>query len=1358
VADRSLNLGTIFTSDINQFLRGITRMRQAVDNMARRTRSFTQMNTAMRQLGTTAEQTGRRMRDLGKRVDDVGKQMRNTEGVWNRINRAMKVTASYGVAATVLFSITKALRAGASEIVTYDQALKNLQAITRATNAEVSGMGEVIKDVARTTKFSTGEVAEGMVLLGQAGFTATEAMQAMQATADLATGTLSDMKLTTDLLTTTVRAFGLQAIESTRVADVMANAINRSKLTIDKLRIAFNFVGAAASQAGLSLEQTAASMMVLANNGLRASTIGTGLRQVLARLLAPNRNLRQEFEAQGIQLDKVNPSVVGFRKAMENMSAILVDTEKKTVNMTKAYRLFGLRGAQAVAILARAFTSGEYTKMLDRVLEVGTAADMAATQAEGLWVKLKNLADRAKLIAVAFGEAGLINVMKAFLDVLKALTIAIEKLARSKLGQVIIQFTTFTIALTTTGKIIQLLGVGLFKLIGMFGAVSTVLVGMRAAFMGAGAGVKGLTAAFSSLGIAGATTLGPIIAIAAALAAVIVAIKLYASQTQRAVDATVKVQQKARTAADNLNLYKAALTTLAEKQRQGEDISNEHASTIQRLVAAYPQLSGVVSESTDALDKNTKAVQSAYREELQKNLEHNIELVGLYNKRIEEATWRVGLKAKVLGLLSFVLEKVGKLFAWLVDIVGKFAKQWILFATIVPRTLLRLVTGIDPVKKAFEDLNKSIDEAGKKSKELKSINEELENTFVEIANTMRELDPARPVSEILGELRRLGASEAIITRITSLWKQQEFQLKDVREAWRDTLDDLPSIFKDTFDQLNAVRQVDFAKALESMDKEIAAFKKKADEIGITTEKQYAAIARIRAKNLAEFVEDVEGETVAVEKRYDLELEMLGEFTEKLKERSDERIDIISKGYEEELHEAKKRGEGVVEIEKRMNEEIKAEREKLGEELRGIEEEQNRLRKEREETLIKEMVGVQKKLTKEIESELEKRIKDAEKTIEKTRKISEALGEKAVDAMTKIRSAGREGEVNEEAKYANDLRAIYALIDQARRKSFEESKGLYGEAIDKAAELPRVVQDEYGRTIQTLTSTQTQASNILTNIYSEIQNRAAATKKQQEETMQSAQSQINELNTATQEFAKTYDELSRKKLVLQTEEAMAKIQQTFGIVSELKTEWESIQSKTVTLNIKVKKSGSSESGKESAAEGADTEKKLGGKIIETPERFEIGGVVKSTADRLKNTMSFIARKTGGWVGKAMSIGQRIAGYGGGDKVRALLEPGEWVIRKEAVRRYGDRFMEMVNSMKMPTLQPQAVAVATNAVSTPVALSAPVKMQTGGPVERKSGGLNLNITIAPRFMTGDRKAARQVAIDVKRALEDLGVRLG
>jgi len=49
------------------------------------------------------------------------------------------------------------------------------------------------------------------------------------------------------------------------------------------------------------------------------------------------------------------------------------------------------------------------------------------------------------------------------------------------------------------------------------------------------------------------------------------------------------------------------------------------------------------------------------------------------------------------------------------------------------------------------------------------------------------------------------------------------------------------------------------------------------------------------------------------------------------------------------------------------------------------------------------------------------------------------------------------------------------------------------------------------------------------------------------------------------------------------------------------------------------------------------------------------------------------------------GGKLPGYGGGDKVSALLEKGEFVVRKEAVKNYGSNFFQMLNDMggKIPS---------------------------------------------------------------------------
>ena len=192
-----------------------------------------------------------------------------------------------------------------------------------STNSTIQQLGLTVKDIASTTKFSASEVAEGITMIAQAGFDAGQSMQMMQSISNLATGTLTDMKTTVDLVTSAMVVFNIEAHNSSRVSDVFANAVNKSKLTMDKIKTAFNYIGPVARDAGVSFEETAVAMMLLANSGQRASTIGTGLRNVFSTLLSPSKKLTDAANAAGVALVDLDPRVNSMKTRSEEHTSEL---------------------------------------------------------------------------------------------------------------------------------------------------------------------------------------------------------------------------------------------------------------------------------------------------------------------------------------------------------------------------------------------------------------------------------------------------------------------------------------------------------------------------------------------------------------------------------------------------------------------------------------------------------------------------------------------------------------------------------------------------------------------------------------------------------------------------------------------------------------------------------------------------------------------------------------------------------------------------------------------------------------------------------------------------------------------------
>jgi TP901 family phage tail tape measure protein len=1281
-----------------------------------------------------------------KKADKHKKSLRGVAGALDRIKTAAKITASFAAAAAAITAVTRALGEGLREMIDYDQGLKNLQAITNATDAEVFGMGETIKNVARTTKFSTAEVAEGMVLLGQAGFSATESMQAMNSVADLATGTLSSMQFTADLMTTTIRAFGMSTVESSKAADIMANAINRSKLTIDKLRIAFNFVGAAAHQAGLTLEETAATMMVLANQGLRASTIGTGLRQVLSRLLSPTGRLREEFEANNIELNKVNPSLVGFRQALENLLPVIYDQAEGTVDMAKAYRLFGLRGAQAAAVLASAVASGNYDKMLELTYETGTAARMAAKQIEGLGLKIKNLADRARLIAVALGEAGLIGALGAMIDALKAVATGIETFLRSGIGQVVAAFVGWTIVVYGSVKALHLL-LNVIKLTGKgLTWLSTRLftaAGAQAAFnASAGKSSKLVT-------ILGGAVRGlppQLIAVAAAVAAVVVAIKLWTGATDRRIKSLQKEQAETTTQVQTLGLYVATLDDLIEKQEKGANITNEHARVIRRMRGESEKLVPVLREEARFLKLNREQLERTYSSKLTQAIQQQVELVKQYQKSVEEATfWN--------GLWNLAVETVKEKFADL-------KSDLIWFITFLPKGIAKLVEQFwnwldsmglisggmklltdkakgwwEGTKKVYKDWVLSY---SKESDKVKAKTDQVEKGLVELARLMDlEFKGAKPFETIIKEIEELTGKkvstatfDAIKTQITGVTAQLEKEQKE----WKVNIDQLPVYFQEIYKKMDGLRKADFAKAIKSMQAELAAFDKMAKQLGLKDAEIQEARSAIRARHLAKFAESLEKEKEVTEESVQIQLRAMDILEQGTNEMFHRRTTSLINHYLKQAELAEGNQEKLTELEATFRKALVAEHEKLSKEILSIDKQRQDLTIQLQKQTVEEIKDLHKQIMDDLKKQLQSQYDDLKR--ERDDFIRE-LGDIDRNYEDTIRGI-RQKTMTDEQKWLDDRKRANELMNLARKTS---DASLYEEAQSLAAGLAREVKDDNDKVVRTIESTSRTAIGLVDEIHRKHTKLVEKEVRDRESQMADLKTAIQEVDQQIKNFGASIDAVNAKEMVIRAEKTISQLEKVYKVNNKFKTEWDELKDKTITLTVKYNYVG-----KQSGGGGGTTSTGEGGGATTA------GG---GSPPPVRNSVT--GRRWGGFVEKLMAAGGKLAGYGGGDKVHARLEPGEYVVRKEAVKKYGGAIFEGLNKMTVPDVMGSIGKRLGGIIGDSFR-----GFQTGGPApahaSMQANQQTFNITVSPKYLTGDRQAMRAVAKDVTKAIEEQSRRWG
>ena len=463
-----------------------------------------------------------------------------------------KSFAAYSLAAASVAAMLRGSMGAVSAIVQHSQALRDLEAITGATTDEMIRMDETIRQVAGTTKFSAGEVAQGMKLIGQAGFSASESIAAMEAIANLATGTLSSMNTAADLVTTTIRVFQMDASEATRVVDVFTNAVNNSKLTIDKIKTAMNYLGPIAKRAGISFEDTATSLMMLANSGIRASSMATGLRRVIKELVSPSEKMQEAIAMAGYSMNDLNPQVNDMRDVIGRLGNVVTDS-------AEAFELFGLRGATTASALATQGVAA-FDEMSNAVKQQGTAARNAAIQLKGLGIQFKQLQDKSKNLALAIGDAGLTSVLSGVVNTARKVVDAFTRIMEHKVTAWIIKLTVGIAALVVV--------MGTLKMV--FG--SALIIKWGASIIGATKALKALYV------VAGANPWG---AVAVVLGIVIAKYLLFKKTLEETTEAQLKAAADARKTSDTLS-------SEIENVKKFNESGKSKLKLVDRLAKTYP--------------------------------------------------------------------------------------------------------------------------------------------------------------------------------------------------------------------------------------------------------------------------------------------------------------------------------------------------------------------------------------------------------------------------------------------------------------------------------------------------------------------------------------------------------------------------------------------------------------------------------------------------------------------------------------------------------------------------------------------------------------------------------------------------
>lgn len=350
-----------------------------------------------------------KMSDAGQKIDDLGTKASNSSANFGAASAAM-ATGAAGIAA----GFTSAIGTAAD----FEAALSGIASVGGAD--AVAAMDEIrakALELGAETSFSASEAAAAMEELVKAGV---PVQDVLAGGADAALNLAAATGVATDAAAgyiaqglnvyneTLSASYDTVAERAEHVANVIAQSANASATDVGQLGLAFSAVGPVAAMFGLTIDDTATALAILAQNGLQGSDAGTSLKSMFLSLTHASKPTQEALADIGLTLEDFYDSAgnfigieASFDKLRTSMEAAGYTSEQ--VNATLA-QIFGTDAVRAASVFFKTNEDG-WDGMRAGMENAGTVQEQAAIRLDNLQGSMEALSGSVETVAIVFGSA-----------------------------------------------------------------------------------------------------------------------------------------------------------------------------------------------------------------------------------------------------------------------------------------------------------------------------------------------------------------------------------------------------------------------------------------------------------------------------------------------------------------------------------------------------------------------------------------------------------------------------------------------------------------------------------------------------------------------------------------------------------------------------------------------------------------------------------------------------------------------------------------------------------------------------------------------------------------------------------------
>lgn len=271
-----------------------------------------------------------------------GFQMVTTTGT-----HLLAMLAGFGAAAASM----KALHVG-SEVA---ENLADIQHLAGASREEITTLGTAISSLAQSSSYGPVAAAKALQVLALAGLNATDSLIALRPTLNFSITGGMDIEKSAESLVAITTAYGYSASGIGTVADVIAKAAAVSMASVDAMTNSFRVASVVAQQYGVTLEDSAMSLMFLSQIGIKGTAAGTAMTNFYTQMMAGTGPAMKAMKQLGLTM--VDTTTNSAKPLVQIVTELDVALRKYTYTEQLAYiqKITTNRGSKELAALLVAY-------------------------------------------------------------------------------------------------------------------------------------------------------------------------------------------------------------------------------------------------------------------------------------------------------------------------------------------------------------------------------------------------------------------------------------------------------------------------------------------------------------------------------------------------------------------------------------------------------------------------------------------------------------------------------------------------------------------------------------------------------------------------------------------------------------------------------------------------------------------------------------------------------------------------------------------------------------------------------------------------------------------------------------------